>query len=129
MRNILFILSAFMLFACKDDDNEKTGDSIIGEWQAEKIVSRGVDIPIDNCSKQTRIIITNSRFTYYKYWKNGSDCNSEIDDYNYIITAGEKDNIKKQGETLHYYTCTLENGGSRLRVVYLNNTYGVFKRK
>ena len=29
MRNILFILSAFMLFACKDDD--KTGNSIIGE--------------------------------------------------------------------------------------------------
>ena len=46
-----------------------------------------------------------------------------------ITTAGEKDNIKKEGDMLHYYTCTLENGGSRLRVVYLNNTYGVFKRK
>ena len=29
MKNILFILSAFMLFACKDDEN--TGNSIIGE--------------------------------------------------------------------------------------------------
>ena len=44
MKNILFILSAFMLFACKDDD--KTGNSIIGEWQAVKIVTGGVDIPV-----------------------------------------------------------------------------------
>jgi len=127
MKNILFILSAFMLFACKDDD--KTGNSIIGEWQAVKIVTGGVDIPIDNCTGQTRLLITDDRFTYYKHWKNGDDCKSQIDDYNYVTEVGEKDKIRKKGDTSHYYTCVLENGGSRLRVVYFSDSYAIFKRK
>ncbi|WP_460484233.1 lipocalin-like domain-containing protein [Capnocytophaga sp. HP1101] len=121
------ILLAFTLFACKDD--EKTGDSIIGEWQAVKIVTGGVDTPIDNCNGQTRLVITNDRFTYYKHWKNGDNCNSQIDDYDYFTEVGEKDKIKKRGDTSHYYTCILENGGSRLRVVYFSDSYAIFKRK
>lgn len=127
MRNILLILLAFTLFACKDD--EKTGNSIIGEWQAVKVVRGGIDTPIDNCSGQIRLVITDKRFTYYDHWKDGDNCKSQIDDYNYVTHVGERDKIKKEGDTSHYYTCILENDGARLRVVISENWYTIFKRK
>ena len=64
-KKILILASLVAMFtSCSKDEGDRKGDSIVDEWIPIKIVRAGVDTPIDNCNRQTKVIITNNHFTY-----------------------------------------------------------------
>lgn len=130
-KKILILASLVAMFtSCSKDEGDRKGDSIVDEWIPIKIVRAGVDTPIDNCNRQTKVIITNNHFTYYDYWKENQECKSSLEEYDYVTYKEDGRNmIKKIGANTSYYYA-LEDQGAHLRISnYLGNTYVILKRK
>ena len=68
-------LTCLVFTSCSKDKEEK--DPLIGEWVAEKVVSGGKDLGIDNCTKQTRASISEKQFNYYVFYNNHGQCLSD----------------------------------------------------
>ncbi len=64
------LLFMFLVVRCqkKHDVAEATPEYIIGEWQLERITVGGVDYPVNDCMKRSRMYFSSNREARDKYY-------------------------------------------------------------
>ena len=73
-KNIFYIINVFflalVLTGCnkKHDVAEATPEYIIGEWQLERITVSGVDYPVNDCMKRSRMYFSSNHDARDKYY-------------------------------------------------------------
>ena len=116
-------LTCLVLTSCSKDKEEK--DPLIGEWVAEKVVSGGKDLGIDNCTKQTRASISEKQFNYYVFYNDHGECLSTISSYDYV----KEGNTIKNPKDNKVFFFSIEDNGARLRISQTNQNYVILHRK
>lgn len=116
-------LACLVFTSCSKDKEEK--DPLIGEWVAEKVVFGGKDLGIDDCTKQTRVSISEKQFNYYVFYKDNSRCLSTLTSYDYVKEGNTITNPKDNKG----FFFSLEDNDTRLRISQTNENYVIFHRK
>lgn len=138
-KGIVFLSLLLIFISCKKENNETPtptpADPIIGEWVAEKVVWGLKDIPLDNCIKQIKVIITENHLTYYHYQtdKTTGNCTVGIQEYDYTKTKEDNGQsvLKNTSNRSGSYVYALEENQTRLRLQDYsdNRDFAIFKRK
>lgn len=137
-KSIIFLFSLLIFVSCKKDNNDTPApvvDPIIGEWTPEKVVWGLKEIPLDDCVKQLKVIITEKHLTYYHYQKdkNTGECSVSIQEYDYTKT--KKNNgqelLKNTSNRSGSYIYALEENQTRLRLQSEEDErdFVIFKKK
>ena len=128
-KRIIALMSiAFLsIVSCSKKDDDK--DPLVGEWVAEKVVSNGVDLGINECTQQTRVSISEKHFDYYTFYNrsDNSECLSVVTSYDYVKENNIIKNVETSGTAGFYYS--LEENNTRLRISQSSSNYVIFKRK
>ena len=126
-KRIIALMSiAFLaIVSCSKKDDDK--DPLVGEWVAEKVVSNGVDLGINECTQQTRVSISEKHFNYYTFYNrsDNSECLSVVTSYDYV----KENNFIKNVETSGGFYYSLEENNTRLRISQSKDNYVIFKKK
>lgn len=120
---VLIGLTCLVFTSCSKDKEER--DPLIGEWVAEKVVSGGRDLGINDCTKQTRASISEKQFNYYVFYNDHNQCLSTISSYDYV----KEGNIIKNPKDNKGFFFSIEDNGTRLRISQTNENYVIFHRK
>jgi len=92
MKRILLGATAFvaLLFSsCDKNESTSTPQDLIGIWQVESVSVEGssVTIPLDDCSKKTAFVFTQTQATFYDFEKDAARnlCKYDIEGGPYVV--------------------------------------------